>query len=46
MHKKALQQLKDVLASASTMSYFGLSKDTELVVNASPVGLGDILSQM
>lgn len=45
-HKRALQQLKDALASATTMSYFDPSKDTELVVDASPVGLGSILSQM
>ncbi|KAL0158778.1 hypothetical protein M9458_046854, partial [Cirrhinus mrigala] len=45
-HKQALQQLKDALASATTMSYFDPTKDTELVVDASPVGLGAILSQM
>ncbi len=45
-HKQALQQLKDALARATTMSYFDPSKDTELVVDASPVGLCAILSQM
>lgn len=45
-HKQALQQLKDALASATTMFYFDPSKDTELIFDASPVSLGAILSQM
>ncbi|RXN31864.1 pol gene product [Labeo rohita] len=43
-HKQALQPLKDALASATTTSYFDPTKDTELVVDASPVGLCAILS--
>lgn len=43
---KALQDLKDSLTSETVMSYFDPTKDTELVVDASPVGLGAILYQL
>ena len=36
----ALQELKDALSSDTTMAYFDTNKDTELWVDASPVGLG------
>ncbi|KAK7933589.1 hypothetical protein WMY93_004485 [Mugilogobius chulae] len=41
----ALQALKDNLTSETTMSYFYPSRQTELIVDASPVGLGAILCQ-
>uniref|UniRef100_A0A3Q3ECH9 ribonuclease H n=1 Tax=Labrus bergylta TaxID=56723 RepID=A0A3Q3ECH9_9LABR len=41
----AFQALKNGLTSDTVMSYFDPSKETELVVDASPVGLGAILSQ-
>lgn len=41
----ALQTLKDSLTSYTTISYFYPSRETELIVNASPVGLGAILCQ-
>ncbi|KAJ8001173.1 hypothetical protein DPEC_G00188530 [Dallia pectoralis] len=42
-HARALQTIKDSLTSNTVMSYFDPAKDTELVVDASPVGLGAIL---
>ena len=44
-HSAALQTLKERLTSDTTMSYFDPKKDTELVVDASPCGLGAILCQ-
>ena len=44
-HARALQTIKDSLTSNTVMSYFDPGKDTELVVDASPVGLGAILYQ-
>lgn len=41
----ALQTLKDSLTSDTTMSYFDPRKETELIVDGSPVGLGAILCQ-
>lgn len=41
----ALQALKDNLTSDTTMSYFYQGRQTELIVDASPVGLGAILCQ-
>ncbi|MCG8046730.1 MAG: RNase H-like domain-containing protein [Candidatus Thiodiazotropha endolucinida] len=41
----AFQTLKDKLTSDTVMVYFDPSKETELWVDASPVGLGAILSQ-
>uniref|UniRef100_A0AAQ4Q6X4 Gypsy retrotransposon integrase-like protein 1 n=1 Tax=Gasterosteus aculeatus aculeatus TaxID=481459 RepID=A0AAQ4Q6X4_GASAC len=43
--KVALQTLKDSLTSDTTMSYFYPGRETELIVDASPVGLGAILCQ-
>ncbi|KAI7789539.1 hypothetical protein IRJ41_010502 [Triplophysa rosa] len=37
-HQKALQDLRNTLANATTMLYFDPSKGTELVVDASPDG--------
>lgn len=44
-HARALQMIKDSLTSNIVMSYFDPPKDTELVVDASPVGLGTVLYQ-
>lgn len=43
--EKAFQTLKDSLTSDTIMAYFDPSKETELWVDASPVGLGAILCQ-
>ena len=43
--ESAFQTLKDKLNSDTVMAYFNPSKETELWVDASPVGLGAILSQ-
>ena len=42
--ESAFQTLKDKLTSDTVMAYFDPSKETELWVDASPVGLGAILS--
>ena len=44
-HSAALQALKEGLTSNTTMSYFDPKKETELIVDASPFGLGAILFQ-
>lgn len=41
----SLQTLKDSLTSDAIMSYFYPNRETELIVDASPVGLGAILCQ-
>lgn len=41
----ALSNLKDSLTSDATMAYFDPNMNTELIVDASPVGLGAILLQ-
>ena len=43
--ENAFQTLKDKLTSDTVMAYFDPSKDTELWVDASPVGLAAILCQ-
>ena len=43
--KKALEELHSLLKSNTTMAYYNPAKHTELVVDASPVGLGAILAQ-
>ena len=45
LHQHAFDQLKRCLTNSSTMAYFDPEKDTELIVDASPVGLGAILTQ-
>ena len=42
-HTAALRTIKDSLTSDTVMAYFDPGKDTELIVDASPVGLGAIL---
>jgi transposase InsO family protein len=44
-HQKALDRLKATLSSDTVMSYFDPTNDTELIVDASPVGLGAVLTQ-
>ena len=44
-HDGALNELKDALAKAPVTAYFDPAKDTEIRVDASPVGLAAILSQ-
>nr|XP_034319592.1 uncharacterized protein K02A2.6-like [Crassostrea gigas] len=41
----AFEKLKNSLTSDTVMSYYDQTKSTEVVVDASPVGLGAILSQ-
>ncbi len=43
--KQAFDTLKHVLTTETTMAYFDSSKNTELYVDASPFGLGVILTQ-
>ena len=43
--KQAFENLKHVLTTETTMAYFDSSKNTELCVDASPFGLGAILTQ-
>ncbi len=44
-HDSAVNELKDALVKAPVTAYFDPVKDTELAVDASPVGLAAILSQ-
>ena len=43
--KKAFQELKDKLSSATTLGYFDKNVPTQVVADASPVGLGAVLTQ-
>ena len=43
--EKVYQTLKTALLSSPVMSYFDITKETAILVNASPVGLSAILSQ-
>jgi hypothetical protein len=42
---KAFEDLKTSLANWKTLSYFNVNLKTELIVDASPIGLGAILTQ-
>ncbi|KAK3721659.1 hypothetical protein QZH41_003681 [Actinostola sp. cb2023] len=44
-HNHSLNQLKEALTNAPVTSYFDPDRDTEINVDASPVGLGAILAQ-
>ena len=44
-HQKAFDTLKEKLQSAPALAYFDMLKSTEILVDASPVGLGAILTQ-
>lgn len=43
--QKAFQALKDALASDNVMTFFSPERETQIVVDASPVGLGAMLCQ-
>ena len=43
--QSAFDRLKDILSSAPVVTYFDESKKTEIIVDASPVGLSGILVQ-
>ena len=45
-HDNAVSQLKEALVSAPVTAYFDPEKETEISVDASPVGLAAILSQV
>ena len=45
-HDRAVSQLKDALVTAPVTAYFDPEKDTEISVDASPVGLAAILAQV
>ena len=40
-----MNQLKDALSEDAVNAYFDIDKDTELIVDASPVGIGAMLTQ-
>ena len=42
----AFQKIKDALSESGTMAYFDSTKRTEVFVDASPVGLARILTQV
>ncbi|XP_033099920.1 uncharacterized protein K02A2.6-like [Anneissia japonica] len=44
-HTLAFETLKQALANALVMAYFNVHQETELIVDASPVGLGAMLVQ-
>jgi transposase InsO family protein len=44
-HKQAFQDVKDALSTTATTAYFDPSKETTMLVDASPVGLAAVLSQ-
>ena len=41
--ERSFQQIKELLTSATVMVHFDPSKETELIVDASPIGLSAIL---
>ena len=43
--KKAFQELKERLACAQTLGYFDKHAPTQVIADASPVGLGTVLTQ-
>lgn len=45
VHQTALDKLKHSLTSDDVMAYFDLSNETLLFVDASPTGLGAVLTQ-
>ena len=45
-HEKAFQAAKDLLCSKVTLAYYDMKKPTVLITDASPVGVGAILSQV
>ena len=43
--QKAVEELKEALVGDEVISYFDPQKQTEIIVDASPVGLGGLLLQ-
>ena len=43
--ERSFQRIKELLTSAKVMAYFDPSKETELITDASPIGLSAILMQ-
>ena len=43
--QQAFDKLKDSLTKSHVMSYFNPAQETEVIVDASPVGLGGLLAQ-
>ena len=44
-HQTAFDQLKTALSSDTVMTYFDPNRETEIIVDASPVGLAGIMLQ-
>ena len=44
-HQAAYEKLKTALTNSPVMSYFDITKETQILVDASPVGLSAILAQ-
>ena len=44
-HEKTFERLKEILSDKTTIAYFNQSEATEVIVDASPVGLGAVLTQ-
>ena len=44
-HEKTFERLKEILSDKTTIAYFNPSEATEVIVDASPVGLGAVLTQ-
>ena len=44
-HEEAYQKIKTALVNSPVMSYFDIRNETQLIVDASPVGLSAILTQ-
>ena len=44
-HEEAYQKIKTALVNSPIMSYFDIRNETQLIVDASPVGLSAILTQ-
>ena len=44
-HQNSFEELKSLLARAKTLAYNNKDAETQIIVDASPVGLGAILSQ-
>ncbi len=44
-HEQSFNQIKDLLSSAQVMAYFDPKKETEVITDASPIGLSAILVQ-
>jgi hypothetical protein len=45
VHETAIENIRDSISHACSMAYFDITKKTELLVDASPVGLGAMLVQ-